>query len=188
MTETDQLRHAVLALLIFLALPPWSGRADTANEVLVLRRLMIERLALMEQVAAYKWNNELPIDNPVREANVLKAVVARSRAAGLDPKIAQRFVVAQMEAAKTVQRYYFDLWRKKGGAHVNGAADLVTELRPRIGALSADLIAAMANGGSQLETCSADSALRPVPPELSDVPRASNIAVDGVLGESEDCP
>ena len=188
MTETDHLRHAVLALLIFLALPPLVGCADTANEVLVLRRLMIERLALMEQVAAYKWNNKLSIDDPVREANVLKAAMARSRAAGLDPKTAQRFIVAQMEAAKTVQRYYFDLWRQQAVAHVNGASDLVADLRPRIGALSVDVIAAMAKGGSQLADCSSTSVLRPVPQELSNVPRAWNIAVDGVLGERGDCP
>lgn len=188
MTETYQLRHAVLALVVVLALPPSPGRAETGNDVRVLRGLMIDRLALMEQVAAYKWNSKLPIDDPVREENVLKATMARARSAGLNQETARRFIVSQMEAAKSVQRYYFAKWQDQGATHVAGASDLVTELRPRIGALSARLIAAMAEGGSQLEECSAVTVLRPVPPALSDVPRAWNIAVDGVLGEHGGCP
>lgn len=182
------MRHAVLALLMVLALAPCAARAAAASDVLSLRALMIERLALMEDVAAYKWNNKHPIDDPPREANVLKAALARSRTAGLDPKIARRFIVAQMEAAKTVQRHYFDLWREEAVVHVSGAPDLVTELRPRIGALSSDLIAAMAKDRNELDDCSAVSVLRPVPQELSDVPEAWAVAVEGVLGERADCP
>lgn len=180
-------RCAVSAFLAVLGSAAGAGCAGAADDVQSFRLLLIERLALMEQVAADKWNNARPIDDPVREANVLKAALARSRTAGLDPAVAWRFIVAQMEAAKLVQRYYFGVWQVEGVDQVPGAPDLVTELRPRIGALSADLIAAMAAGGGQLQTCAAASVLRPVPPALADVPLAWDVAVGGVLGGREDC-
>ena len=188
MTETDQLRHTVAALLFILVSVACAGRVTAAGDVEALRSLLIERLALMEQVTAYKWENDQPIDDPVREANVLKAALARAQAAGLDPAVARRFIVAQMEAAKTVQRHYFALWQGEAVERSEGAADLVTELRPRIGDLSADLIAAVAHSREQLKTCAAVSVLRPVAREVSDVPRAWNIAVEGVLGDRKDCP
>jgi chorismate mutase len=188
MTEIDQLRHTVAELLCILVSVACAGRVTAAGDVEAARSLLIERLALMEQVAAYKWENDRPIDDPVREANVLKTTLARAQAAGLDPAVARRFIVAQMEAAKTVQRHYFTLWQGETVERSDGAADLVTELRPRIGALSADLLIAVADSRRQLQTCAAVSVLRPVPHELSDVPRAWNIAVEGVFGDRQDCP
>lgn len=60
-------------------------------------------------------------------------------------------------------------------------------LRPRIGALSADLIVSVAESRSQLAMCPAFSILTPVPENLSPVPRAWAVAVNGVLGEQMDC-
>ena len=182
------MRHPVAALLFILVSVVCAGRVTAAGDVEAVRSLLIERLALMEQVAAYKWENDQPIDDPVREANVLKATLARAQAAGLDPAVARRFIVAQMEAAKTVQRHYFTLWQGETVERSDGAPDLVTELRPRIGALSADLIVAVADSWQQLQTCAAVSVLRPVPQEFFDVPRAWNIAAKGVLGVRNDCP
>lgn len=108
------MRQVVLVLLAILASANGPAGADPAGGVHALRHLLVERLGLMEQVAAHKWNERLPIDDPVREANVLAAALARSRAAGLDVRLARRFIVAQMEAAKIVQRFYFDTWRSGG--------------------------------------------------------------------------
>ena len=182
------MRQATLVFVLALIALTNAGRAGPASDVLSLRALLIERLGLMQQVAAYKWNNKLPINDPVREANVLKAALARSRAAGLDLDVARRFIVAQMEAAKIVQRRYFETWREEDVGTVPGVPDLASELRPKIGALSGDLIAAMAGNRERLRSCSAVSVLRPVPPVLSSVPRAWEVAIGGVLGEGFDCP
>ena len=96
MTETNQLRHTFSVLLLVLVSVACNGRASADGDVHALRSLLIQRLALMEQVAEYKWENDQPIDDPVREANVLKAASARAQAAGLDPAATRRFIVAQM--------------------------------------------------------------------------------------------
>ncbi|MDJ0514354.1 MAG: gamma subclass chorismate mutase AroQ [Methyloceanibacter sp.] len=176
-----------LVALLFLTLMPGTGRADGASDVQMLRDLLIERLVLMEQVAAYKWNTQSPIDDPVREANVLKASIARAHAAGLNPSVARRFIAAQMEAAKIIQRYYFATWREEEPVGISAPPDLVTELRPKIGALSVALIAALADQGAELESCSAAKVLRPVPKELEPVPEAWTMAVKGVLDSDAAC-
>ena len=86
MTETDQVRQLALSFSMIFLLLFAAGNAAAASDVQLLRKLLVERLALMEQVAAYKWNNDLPIDDPAREANVLSAALARSRAADLRPR------------------------------------------------------------------------------------------------------
>ena len=182
------MRHLVLVLLATLASASCPVGADPAGNVHSLRHLLIERLTLMEQVAAYKWNEKLPVDDPVREANVLAATLARSRAAGLDVALARRFIVAQMEAAKIVQRFYFETWEEGGVERIADVPDLETELRPKIGALSADLIVSLAENSSELTRCAAVPILRPIPETLANVPRAWAVAVDGVLGERVDCP
>lgn len=187
MTETEQLRRAVLVLLLFLTSAQSAWAAGPESDLDALRKLLIERLALMEQVAAYKWNKRLPIDDPAREANVLKATLARSRGAGLDDELARRFIVAQMEAAKIVQRFYFETWREESVETIADVPDLKTDLRPRIGALSADLIVSVAESRSQLAACPAVSILMPVPEKLLRVPRAWAVAVKGVLGEQMVC-
>lgn len=182
------MRQAILALLLLLTPAHSAMCSDTAGDLESLRRLLIERLALMEQVAAYKWNAGLPIDDPAREANVLKAALARSRAAGLDPATARRFTVAQMEAAKVVQRHYFRQWRENAVETIAGVPDLKTDLRPKIGALSADLIEAIAASRARLAKCAAVSILTPVPETFLHVPSAWAVAVEGVLQERVGCP
>lgn len=181
------MRQLALSLFITFLLSFVAANCATADDVQLLRKLLIERLALMEQVAAYKWNNDLPIDDPVREANVLKAAIARSRAAGLKPEAAQRFMVAQMEAAKMVQKHYFARWEEDAVGAIEGVPDLVEELRPRIGTLSVELVSAMANNQEELQTCPAIAVLRPTPPEFSTVPKAWVEAVSGIVGDRSDC-
>lgn len=178
-----------LAALMVLMLMPCTARAagEESDDIQMIRDLLIERLALMEQVAAYKWNAQRPIDDPVREANVLKASMARARAAGLDPNVAKRFITAQMEAAKIVQRHFFAIWREAEPVDISEPPDLVTELRPKIGALSGALIEAVANQSVELESCSAAQVLRPVPSELQPVPEAWTMAVGGVLDTDAAC-
>ena len=187
MTETDQVRQLALSLFLISLLLFAAGNAAAASDVQLLRKLLVERLALMEQVAAYKWNNDLPIDDPAREANVLSAALARSRAAGRRPEAARRFVVAQMEAAKMMQRYYFARLEEQAVDSIDDVPDLVGELRPKIGALSGELVSVVAKNQTQLEACLAIAVLRPLPPEFSAVPKVWVEAVGGIVGDRPDC-
>src|SRR5262245_22100050 len=74
-------------------------------------RLMGQRLALMHDVARWKWNAGQPITDPQRERELLQSVVERGRGKGLDPDQVRSFFAAQMEAARLVQQADFDRWK-----------------------------------------------------------------------------
>src|SRR5258706_226968 len=65
-----------------------------------LLRLMEQRLALMHEVARWKWDAGKPITDPERERELLQSVVERGRGKGLDPDLVRPFFAAQMEAAR----------------------------------------------------------------------------------------
>jgi cyclohexadienyl dehydratase len=84
----------------------------------------------MQDVAAYKWLQQRPIEDLEREAVVLTAA-SRS---GLDYNItaasSEAFFAVQIEAAKEIQRYWFDHWQAHGAPEK--AADLITVVRPAL--------------------------------------------------------
>jgi chorismate mutase-like protein len=76
-----------------------------------LLHLMGQRLALMHDVARWKWNAGKPITNAQRERGSLRSVVQRGRAKGLDQDLVRSFFTAQMESARRVQQAEFDRWK-----------------------------------------------------------------------------
>ena len=93
---------------------PVAPRRDLADLDRLLR-LMEQRLALMHEVARWKWNAGKPITDPERERESLQSVVERGRGKGLDPDLVRSFFAAQMEAARLVQQADFDRWTAKDG-------------------------------------------------------------------------
>ncbi len=69
----------------------------------------------MQAVAAYKWRQQLPVEDLDREAVVIADAVAAALAAGLEPEGARRFFEVQIEAAKDVQRRWMDRWQQGEG-------------------------------------------------------------------------
>ncbi|MFF7973513.1 chorismate mutase [Streptomyces sp. NPDC007905] len=72
--------------------------------------LSAERLATADLVAAAKWGTESPIDDPVREQQVLDSVAAQAEQLGVDPDEVRLIFRDQIEANKTVQRALFRRW------------------------------------------------------------------------------
>src|SRR5262249_54838470 len=58
-------------------------------------RLMEKRLALMHEVARWKWGAGQPVTDPRRERDLLQGVVERGRGRGLDPGLVRSFFAAQ---------------------------------------------------------------------------------------------
>ena len=121
----------VLCLLVIVLAAPAARAQPVSPELTRLEDLIVYRLSLMEGVAAWKWRNDRPIEDLAREAAVLEASARRAEALGLDPVSARGFITAQMEAAKGVQRHWFDVWQTDG--FNGGNVDLATTLRPAIG-------------------------------------------------------
>lgn len=101
--------------------------------------LLVHRLYLMEQVAASKWQSYSKITAPAREAKVIEASKSNAAKAGLDPETVTPFVVAQMEAAKAIQKRVTKEWRA-GKSVPDPAPSLGHALRPAISAVTARIL------------------------------------------------
>jgi chorismate mutase len=108
-----------------------------------LLRLMGQRLALMHDVARWKWNAGQPITDPRREQELLHSVVERGRGKGLDPDLVRSFFAAQLGAARHVQQADFERWNANKQEPFAGTTSLAV-LRQRIDDLNRELINALA--------------------------------------------
>lgn len=126
----------IFALLLFLAAP-----AVVAGDQ--LPGLMAERLGVAVEVARAKWNRDLPVDAPAREAAILDRAVALATDFNLPPAFVRAFFEAQMEAGKGLQRRLLADWRREGRGPFSTAPDLNQDIRPRLDRLTPDLLAAL---------------------------------------------
>ncbi|MFE1774831.1 chorismate mutase [Streptomyces sp. NPDC059008] len=108
-----------------------------------LAALSAERLATGDLVAAAKWGTGAPIDDPVRERQVLDAVVAQARQLGADPVATERIFRDQIEANKVVQRGLHRLWDADPSSAPDERPDL-GEVRKEINRINGELVRAVA--------------------------------------------
>jgi chorismate mutase len=136
---------------------PVAPRRDLADLDRFLR-LMRQRLALMHDVARWKWNAGRPITDAERERELLQSVVERGRGKGLDPELVRRFFAAQLEAARLVQQADFERWKANKQGPFADATSLAV-LRQRIDRLNHELIDALADLGPRLSGQTVQQAL-----------------------------
>ena len=123
-----------------------------------LLRLMRQRLALMHNVARWKWNTDKPITDAQRERELLHSVVERGRGKGLDADLVRSFFAAQMEVARLVQQADFDRWQANKQKPFADTTSLAV-LRQRIDHLNRELIDALAELRPRLSGRSVQQAL-----------------------------
>ena len=111
-------------LTSLLLLSSSTSFAETEN----LTTLIAERLGHMREVAAYKWQHELPIADIARERLVTKAGMIAGLNRGVTLESSERFYRSQIEAAKDIQRCWHQRWR--GKAKPTSSVDLNSVLRP----------------------------------------------------------
>ena len=119
------------------ATPPTTfiNPTDTARETL---QLLDARLALMDGVAAAKWQSGAPVLDAGREAQVLEQVVTLARDHGLEPDTARPVFSLQMRLARDWQERRLQAWRTQGGLPPGTAVpDLARQIRPQLDRLTA---------------------------------------------------
>ncbi|EXU77332.1 chorismate mutase [Erwinia papayae] len=82
--------------------------APASNDEVV--SLINQRLSYMKDVAGYKANNHLAIEDLSQESKVLSASVSEAEKLGLDGESVKPFIQAQMDAAKAIQYRYRADW------------------------------------------------------------------------------
>jgi chorismate mutase len=126
--------------------PPQPSPAQAETEAAAvndLLGLMRQRLALMHEVARWKWNSGKSIADPARERDLLNHVIASGWEKGLSPKLVHPFFAAQIEAGKLVQQADFEHWRAEKQGKLPEAKDLAA-MRGQIDALNNRFIDALA--------------------------------------------
>lgn len=108
-----------------------------------LARLADLRLAVVTEVARWKWNRQAPIEDLARESSLLAAQRKAAMERGIPVPQVDAFFGAQIEAAKQLQGDLFALWREQGAGHFQGVADLDGQLRPQIDAINARMLEAL---------------------------------------------
>jgi chorismate mutase len=110
-----------------------------------LADLAVQRILLADKVAAAKFGTGQPIDDPVREQQVLDQVAARSRELGISPAASIRFFQAQIEANKVVQRGLFQRWTQHPGEQPAERPDLPGEVRPQLDRITGQILDQLRN-------------------------------------------
>ena len=119
-------RASKFIVRLLLAVGSISASAEPAE----LSALINERLSHMQSVAAYKWLNQLPIEDLPREATVIASAQRSGLNLGITMDSSDRFFSAQIVAAKEIQQYWFSKWQQ--GNAPDKAPDLVNEVRPKL--------------------------------------------------------
>jgi chorismate mutase len=134
----------------------------TADNAVVQELLdaMLGRLEVMHDVARYKWNARQPINDPERERRLLAALERRGEQFGLPADETRQLMQAQIDAGKLIQQADWHEWQRVEHEPFSDAADLQTELRPRIDRVSEQLLEAYAKLYHELSQSVARESLR----------------------------
>jgi chorismate mutase len=143
-----------LALVAILA----AGCATIANSAAVdttavnrLLGLIKERLDVAPEVARTKWNTKAPIDDPLRDKQIIDGVAIAATEYGLDPQVASTFFIAQIEASKAVQNALHAEWTAKRQPPFAKVADLGKDIRPVLDRLTPAMTRALLEALSVLQ-------------------------------------
>ncbi|MFE6621661.1 chorismate mutase [Streptomyces sp. NPDC057740] len=112
-----------------------------------LTDLFAERLLLADKVAAAKYGTDKPIDDPVRERQILDDVATRATGLGLDPDGVKAVFRDQIEANKLVQRGLYARWDAHPEERPTERPDLVKEVRPQLDRITTELLRALHDTG-----------------------------------------
>jgi chorismate mutase len=137
-----RIRSAIVAAVAAVVVGG-AGEASAAPSVGPLgplADLAVDRVLLGDKVAAAKFGTGQPIDDPVREQQVLDQVAAQSIALGLPADRSVRFFRAQIEANKIVQRGLFRYWTNNPAQRPVKRPDLATEVRPQLDRITAEIL------------------------------------------------
>lgn len=105
---------------------------EKIDGVLILINQFFE---VSHEVAKWKWNHNMPIEDKQREESTLQKLKERALMMGLPPHLVSEVVKAQMQASKLLQEDDFNRWTEEGVDLFADVRDLKKELRPQIDAI-----------------------------------------------------
>ena len=136
------------------------------------------RLVLAREVALAKWDSRAPVEDPAREAQVIRAAAQEGESKGLNRTFVSNFFAAQIDANKLVQYSLLAAWHRAGGAPKHRPVSLTQDVRPQLDQLEADLIGELV-GTEDIRTSAScqDATAKAVAKYLAHRPLGSLLAV-----------
>ncbi|OKJ94355.1 chorismate mutase [Amycolatopsis sp. CB00013] len=173
--------RVLCAVSLLLVVSP--APASASPGLWELTDLAAQRVQIADKVAAAKFGTPSPIDDPVRERQILDSMAAKAPGLGLDADSVVRFYRDQIEANKVVQRGLYARWTEHPGTRPPGRPDLGTEVRPVIDRLNAGLLTELAETRDARARRSCDARLA-VTVRLADARRGLDRLHSGALSEA----
>lgn len=138
---------AILAILVGLLAgcahtEPKAAFVPTPSENRLVEA-MVRRLDLSKHVAWVKFQNNIPISDPKREAEVLASLVKKGQEQGLAPRTVELFFTAQIRASRTIQGELIGAWKRGAALPAFPPWDLKRHIRPRLDAVSDEMLGAL---------------------------------------------
>jgi cyclohexadienyl dehydratase len=130
----------IASLTLAIAAPRF---ADPVDDVVAVFEAVDARLAVMTDVAAWKWREQRAVADPEREARVIDAAVSQASSVGLDADATRALFDLQIRWARNIQEKRFDTWRRDGFPTDQPVRSLETELRPQLDAIGPRLLRAL---------------------------------------------
>ncbi|BBC36215.1 putative chorismate mutase [Streptomyces graminofaciens] len=159
--------------------PPHTVAA--AHSLTVLTDLFAERLLVADKVAAAKYGTDKPIDDPVREKQILDDVAARATGLGLDPDAVTAVFRDQIEANKLVQRGLYARWDAHPEERPTERPDLVKDVRPVLDRITTQLLDALVTTEAARAGASCEPRLRVAAVRSAYGHRLDGLHVEGLV-------
>jgi chorismate mutase len=135
----------MLQFVAISAALPYFIQAEERGALPTLIEASAQRLQLARAVALAKWDDGAPVEDLVRERQVIHAAITAGRKAGLPADFVSRFFSAQIEANKLIQYALLTKWQGQGKAPRHSRINLAQTVRPQIDRIQAVLISALVN-------------------------------------------
>jgi chorismate mutase len=117
-----------------------TGSAAGVGTLDRLVKLVAQRLALGQDVAAAKFVNGGLIEDPIRERRILNSVYCALNGMGLYQETGVQFFRDQIEASKVIQRGLHQRWRAHPEELPAVHPNLVAEVRPKLDCITAQMM------------------------------------------------
>ena len=130
--------YCFLTLFVWVLAFP-CGSFASEPEAMHIFSLINERLGYMEQVALYKHQTHIPVEDLAREKFILDKSLLSASEQGLDPDSISEFFQSQMDAAKAIQYRYRADWLASP-PKMTEVVDLKNDIRPKLVALGKEII------------------------------------------------
>ncbi|MHC6185856.1 chorismate mutase [Acinetobacter sp. X9] len=137
MVNIKSFQRAVQVVSTLAAFMCFSSLAQ-ASQYTQTARLVNERLAYMKDVAGYKAEQHLPIEDLTQEKKVLDQSLSEAESLGLNSETVKPFIVTQMNVAKAIQYRYRADWLSSPES--NWKPQDLSEVRLKISSLNTELL------------------------------------------------